>query len=192
MKAQYFWQTALWAAVLSLAAPLWADSISSNLLPSDGNVSGPPGSTVGWGYSFTNDSVSDWFVTTDLSSDSFSNGTPTSLFDFPDLGPGGMVTESFDPVNGVGLFGLVWDLSAPAGFVNSGNFVLSGEWWTGDPANGGQFIANAPDTALSYTARVSASTTTTPEPSSFVLLACGIAAIIGLRTQGKLPSPKRE
>ena len=74
-----------------------------------------------------------------------------------------------------------WDAGAPVGFVNSGNFVLSGEWWTGDPLNGGSFIANAPDIALAYSATVAEPTTATPEPSSLVLLACGIAVIIAFR-----------
>ena len=77
-----------------------------------------------------------------------SNGTPTLLFDFPILAPGGTVTEAFDSVNSIGLFELQWDVSAPVGFVNIGNFTLSGEWWDGDPLNGGNFIAAAPDIAL--------------------------------------------
>jgi hypothetical protein len=143
-------------------------TITFALLSSDGNVSGPPGSLVGWGYSLTNDSVADCFVSTNLNSDSFTNGTPTELFDFPDLGPGVNVTEPFDPVNGIGVFELQWDPSAPVGTVNSGNFVLSGEWWDGDPFNGGNFITDATDTALPYSATVSAATSGTPEPSTLV------------------------
>jgi protein-disulfide isomerase len=135
---------------------------------------------VGWGYSLNNTDPSSWFVTTNLNSDSFSNGTPTSLFDFPILAPGDTVTEPFDSVNSTGLFELLWDLSAPVGFANSGNFVLSGQWWDGDPLNGGNFFADAPDLSLAYTATVTGSVSA-PEPSSFLLLAGGIAAIIGWR-----------
>jgi hypothetical protein len=126
-----------------------------------------------------NDS-SNWFESTALNTDSFSNGTPTSLFDFPILGPGATVTEPFDPVNGIGLFELLWDPSAPVGFINSGNFVLSGQWFDGDPSNGGNFIVNAPDMALAYTATVSVPSTV-PEPSGFGLLSWAIAMMMGFR-----------
>jgi hypothetical protein len=84
-------------------------------------------------------------------------------------------------VNSIGLYELLWDVSAPVGFVNSGNFTLSGEWWDGDPLNGGNFIADAPDIALPYLATVGQGSSTVPEPSSFVLLVCAIAMIMGLR-----------
>jgi hypothetical protein len=182
MNTRNFRQSTLLAAIVfCLTSVLWADSITFALLPSDGNVSGPPGSLVGWGYSLTNDSSADWFVSTNLGSDSFSNGTPTNLFDFPNLGPGQNVTEPFDPVNGIGVYELQWDPSAPGGFVNSGKFVLSGEWLDGDPLNGGNFIDAATDTALPYSATVSGSTSGTPEPSSFALFACGVSLLIGFQ-----------
>lgn len=172
--------------VLCLAGTVSAGTIFT-IIPSDGNVSGPPGSVVGWGYSLTNNDTSDWFVSTALNSDSFSNGTPTLLFDFPIIAPGDTVTESFDAVNGIGLFELAWDDSAPAGFVNSGNFVLSGQSWTGDPFSGGSFIADVPDTALPYTATVGgAPPSEVPEPSSFVLLVGGTALMIAFRMAPRL------
>ena len=155
--------------ILFLACPASAGVVFT-LLPSDGNVFGAPGSLVGWGYSLTNTDSLNWFATTNLNTDSFSNGTPTLLFDFPILAPGDAVTEPFDSVNSIGLFELLWDASAPAGFVNSGNFTLSGEWWEGDPLNGGSFIATAPDIALAYSATVTGSTSATPEPSGLALL----------------------
>lgn len=181
MKKRLFWQLILAAVLfLFLSSPVSADVIFS-LLPSDGNVFGSPGSLVGWGYSLTNTDSLNWFMSTNLNSDSFSNGTPTLLFDFPILAPGATVTEPFDSVNGIGLFQLLWDSSTPVGFVNSGNFVLSGELWDGDPFGGGNFIANAPDFSLVYTATVTTPTGEVPEPSSLFLLASGIAAIIGWR-----------
>jgi hypothetical protein len=161
------------------ALPLTADTISFTLLPVDGNVAGPPGSTVGWGYSITNNSDTDWFVPTDLNTDSsFSNGTPTLLFDFPDLAPDTTAAETFDPVNFIGLYELLWDPSAPGGSVNSGNFVLSGEWWDGDPLNGGNFIADAIDTSAPYSATVSSISSSTPEPSGVVMMLAGLGLLV--------------
>lgn len=169
----------LGGVVLSLAYPLRADSIAAALMPAGGNVSGPPGSLVGWGYSITNQSASDWFLATNLDSDSFSNGTPNLLFDFPEVAPEATVSEPFDPVNGIGLYDLLWGPAAPAGFINSGDFTLSGQWYDGDPFNGGNFIVDAPDTLLPYTATVLGSAST-PEPGSCILLASGIL-LVGCR-----------
>lgn len=163
--------------VLYSILPLHADMVSFSLLPSDGNVSGPAGSVVGWGYSLTNESASDWFMATDLNADAFSNGIPTVLFDFPILAPGQTVTEAFNSINSIGLYELAWNVSAPAGYVNSGNFVLSGQWWNGDPLSSGNFIAAAPDISLSYSATVSVSSV--PEPSSFSLLLMAMFGTMG-------------
>jgi hypothetical protein len=180
MKTSRCWQPVLLAGVLLfLAGPVSADIVFTTI-PADGNVSGAPGSLVGWGYSITNTDPSDWFLSTDLNSDSFSNGTPTLLFDFPEVAPGATVTEAFDPMNSIGLFELQWDPSAPIGTVNSGNFVLSGELWDGDPFNGGTFIADALDTSATYTATVTGSGGS-PEPGSFPLLVSGLAVMIGWR-----------
>jgi len=156
-------------------------SVIFGLLPPDGNVSGAPGSLVGWGYSLTNTDPSNWFMSTDLNSDSFSNGTPTLLFDFPILGPGDSVTEEFDPLNSIGLLELLWDAPAPVGFVNIGDFTLSGEWWDGDPLDGGNFIADAPDIEVPYSATVSEGTGAAPEPSSFVLLLAAVGTMTAFR-----------
>lgn len=161
-------------AFLPLASPLSADILFS-LLPSDGSVAGSPGSLVGWGYSITNTDPSNWFISTSLNSDSFSDGTPSSLFDFPILAPGQTATESFDPLNSIGLFELQWDPTAPAGFVDSGDFILSGQWWDKDPFNGGNFIADAPDISFAYMASVSAPAGSVPEPSSWWLVTAGLS-----------------
>ena len=58
------------------------------------------------------------------------------------------------------------DVSAPTGFVNEGSFGLSGQWWNGDPFNGGGLIATATDVALPYSATMSGgSNSGTPEPA---------------------------
>ena len=156
-------------AILAMASQASASTIDLILLPSDGAVSGPPGSIVGWGYSITNNSLTDWFRTTALNSDSFSNGSPVLLFDFPIVAPGATVSVPFDSGTGAGLYELIWDVGAPAGFVNSGNFVLSGEWWDGDPLNGGNFLFSEPDISLPYSATVTEEGPGTTEPSTWWL-----------------------
>jgi hypothetical protein len=181
MRTWRFSQSVLLGGILlSLACPVSADLVFV-LIPSNGTVSGLPGFLVGWGYSLTNTDPSNWFLSTAMNSDSFSNGTPTLLFDFPILAPGAMLSEPFDPSKSIGIFELQWDPSAPVGFVNSGNFVLRGQSWDGDPLTGGNFIADAPDISLSYAATVSSSASSVPEPSTFVLLAIGICVLSGYR-----------
>jgi hypothetical protein len=75
------------AALLAIAPALRADTVSFATEPMDGSISGPPGSTIGWGYMIFNDSMTMWFEPTNLSADVFTNGTPLNIFDFPILAP---------------------------------------------------------------------------------------------------------
>jgi hypothetical protein len=93
---------------LLLAAPapslLGSDVYTFSTIPGTGNISGAPGATIGWGYSITNESTTDWLLATNLNADSFAFGTPTLLFDFPEIAPGATVTEVFDPIGLTGLY----------------------------------------------------------------------------------------
>src|ERR1035438_2868744 len=56
------------------------------ILTSPISIAGPANSTIGWGYSITNPSATQWLVITGLSAGTFVNGSPdSSYFDFPDL-----------------------------------------------------------------------------------------------------------
>src|SRR5207249_1049270 len=87
-----------WAILIGNSAA-HADSFTFDTLPSSGDVAGPAGSTVGWGYTITNSALNDWLVMTGLSAGSFLNGTPdSSFFDFPILAPQTTLSVPFDPV----------------------------------------------------------------------------------------------
>ena len=107
----------------AFAVPDW----SVSLLPASGEIAGAPGATIGWGYTITNLDVDAWLSLSGLNTDPFANGTALSLFDFPTLAPGDSVTVPFI-ADTLGLVQLTWDLTAPAGAVNTGAFLLSGEW----------------------------------------------------------------
>lgn len=147
---------------LVASATAWADTYSFTALPND--VAGPAGSTVGWGYTISNQSSTSWLVVTALSAGIFDHGTPNYVFDFPDIAPGASVTASFDAVGLAGLYEFTWDASAPAGFVNSGFFILSAQWWDGDPLAGGNFLTDALDESAAYSATVLGSPSV-PEPT---------------------------
>lgn len=121
-----------------------------------------------------------WLLTTNLGADAFLFGTPdASVFDFPAVAPGTTVTVVFDSTNLLGLFAFAWDVGAPSGFVNSGTFVLSAEWWDGDPFLGGAFIANAEDLTAPYSATVTA----VPEPGTAWLLLSAVGVVLSRRRQ---------
>jgi len=147
------------------------------------NVTLAAGPTLtGWGYTIQNQSSTDWLVTTGLSAGAFQHATPDLIFDFPDLAPGSTVTVSYDPVTQAGLYQILWDQNAPAGFVNSGTFTLTAQWWSGAPGSGGSFISSAPNAGQPYTATA----TITPEPATTTLIALplllfGVVGRLGAR-----------
>ncbi len=166
--------------LLFTAVPAWtAETYTFSVLPVDGHVAGAPGETVGWGYSIDNQSTSQWLVTTGLAPGSFQFGTPNLLFDFPILAPDSSLTSPFNPAGLTGLFALTWDASAPLGAVESGSFLLSAEWWTGDPLAGGQFVSSASPLSQPYNANVGL----VPEPgtSALMTLALLVAGVSGVR-----------
>jgi hypothetical protein len=176
------WLTIVASGAIVPSSARASEILTFDLVPTDGIVTGPPGSTVGWGYSLTNQSASDWLVTTALNSDLFLFGTPALLFDFPDLAPGSTVFLPFDEALGTGLYQLTWDLSTPDDFANFGRFTLSAQWWNGDPLNGGIFVKDAPDSVQAYFAVVS-ETATVPEPSTIGLCVVGLAVLLMGRRQ---------
>jgi len=162
---------------LTTFSAAWADTYSFTALPND--VAGPAGSTVGWGYTISNESTTSWLVLTALDAGVFDQGTPDSLFDFPSLAPGETASVSFDPASLAGLYELTWDATVPIGFVNTGFFSLQAEWWDGDPLAGGNFLSDAPDESTPYSATVTGSTSI-PE-SSAVWVLSWVAALIFFR-----------
>lgn len=161
-------RTILLAICLSVLPALAAETYTFDISPAE-NVSGPSGlfTLTGWGYTLQNQSSTDWLVTTSLDAGTFQYATPQLLFDFPDLAPGASVTVPYDPVTPAGLYQILWDGNAPAGFVNSGMFILSAQWWSGDPTNGGTPVSGAPSTSVPY----SASLTSVPEPATVSMVA---------------------
>jgi PEP-CTERM motif len=163
--------------------------LTFTVTPTD--VSGPAGTTVGWGFSISNTSTTDYLDISGIDSDLFAaaDGTPdASIFLFPNLAPGQTATQAYDPVAGLGLFQFTWNPGVATGTMESGQFRLMGAFC--DPSVD-QFCAEDVSVASvvlatgAYTATVSpGSTTAVPEPSSFLLLLSGLCGI-GLWTSSR-------
>ncbi len=184
MRKRFSWMFLSVGVALSLvllAPAARADSFTFTTIPANGAISGFPGSTIGWGYTITNQSASDFLVVTGLSADVFQNGTPLVLFDFPIVAPGATVSVPFDPVNGLGLYQLTWDPNAPIGFVNSGTFIVTGDFCTDI------FCSNVVQGNQSQSASYSATVIPTPEPATLLLTASGLSALVLRRKRSQRP-----
>ena len=159
-----------------------AESLIVTVTPTD--VSGPAGTTVGWGFSITNTSSTDFLDISGIDSDLFlaTDGTPdASIFPFPNLAPAQSVTQLYDLVGGLGIFQFTWNLGLATGTTETGQFRLFGAFC--DPT-ADQFCAEDGSVtstlvaAGDYTATViPASGTPVSEPSSILLLLSALCTI---------------
>lgn len=171
----------LLVAALSAIPVSAAQTYNFALIPNDGIIAGGAGSTIGWGYSLTNQSSTEWLVTTGLAADPLLAARPVPVFDFPTLAPGAKIVQPFNAQALTGLLGLTWDQNAPDDLANFGTFLLDAEWWSGDPSTTGAYLADAPEAQAKYYAFVQGGGQA-PEPSSLLLESIGL----GLLTVGFL------
>ncbi len=170
---------------VSLGGMARADGVTLTLDPTDGALTGPAGSTVGWGFTFTNLSSyfavisgSDFCVGVITSPCATSFGTYTDLagLQFIVAGPSpedSSFTAVFDNSLGTGLGSFLID-PASTGTV-LGQIVLFYDLYSVDP-NSADFdptldtlsVGNTVKAAASIT--VGTSTVSVPEPGSILLL----------------------
>jgi hypothetical protein len=174
-------------ALLVLSTTLSAQAMMLSLSPVNGDVHGYPGTTVGWGYTVTNDSPTDWIV---LSASDFTPPPPSwgTYTDFiqnyfvllaPAGSPGDTWTE-FNAQSQTGTGSFLIDPQANPGDTATGNIIISFDRYDGDPTNGGNYI----DAATVF-ASASVTVDPVPEPSTFFLLGGGLAGLFWSRRKSR-------
>jgi hypothetical protein len=184
------------AACTNLAASvaIGDDWLSIQLDPLNGAVHGPPGATVGWGFTITWYSTSDWIAFTGSSLGSVDLGgtesNPSLLSLYTDylqsasaIRPSGPTpftwTETFAGLSqGVGSY-RIGD-AAQVGAEDLGQITIYYDVWHGEPGVSGSVDLGTGSYYGSDTAfRVTVDELPVPEPASFGLFLFG-AAIIGV------------
>lgn len=156
---------------LLLAATAQADQVNFVALPTA--ITSDPGTTVGWGYSITNNTA-DTLAAVSLNAGVFQQGTIDlfSLFDYPIIAPGATAAQAYDPNLFTGLAQFTWDPNAAPGTINSGFFVVGFDFF--DPNTGADlgpaFNAQAPY-SFSTPAAV-------PEAPSLAFLVLGFGVLL--------------
>ena len=175
----------LWASALLTIALMMCQTLAMaqtsnewefSTLPPDGVIAESKREVIGWGYSAANHSPNLWLFISYIYNDTqFEQAESKALFDFPVLSPGQEIQVPLTELSGIVT--LTWDAGVPMGFVNSGKFVVSAQWYDGDPFAEGQFVEEAVEKQVFYQARVTESpAVAAPEPMTFAL----VVLIVGL------------
>jgi len=175
---------------VTLLCPASRAATILQLDPIGGAISGLPGSTIGWGFTLTNDT--DYLVVT---SANFTPATALGLFTdfisfaFIIVGPAPestVVTQPFDAFAGTGIGSFQIDPLAAAGAVALGQIELTYDLYSvspNDPTFDPIVHTISVGNLLSAAASVTVAGAEIPEPASFFLVAAGLAVAARLRKQ---------
>ena len=163
--------------LLALATGITAQAAIITLGPLGGSISGSAGTTVGWGYTVTNDSATDWVV---LTGSSFN--TPAGWGTYTDYAGLNYVVlapladspqQAFDAVLMFGVGGFAIDPGAVTGSQATGNIQLDYDTYNDDPSVGTKLASGTAQAAAQVTV---SDPTATPEPGTMMLLGSGLLA----------------
>lgn len=158
--------------------------------PKGGAVTGAPGQTVGWGFSVTNDTP--YYLLFDASyfcqpgqDPQFTTCTQTLgtysdliAYNFTEVAP--MSTspdQPFDLASMTGFGDYAISSTASVGSVDTGNLIATYMEYDGDPFDGGSQVSGDIEIDAPASVTVTGSTPGVPEPSSWTMLAAGLAAV---------------
>ncbi len=173
------------ALVVALTGVMAAAPVLT-LNPSNGAVSGVPGSTVGWGFTLSNDSG---FVVPSLvvfCEGAFNSNCAPTFGKFTDFAAqfqvnvvGPAVSEAFDNATKRGIGSFAINSNAPAGVIDSGTIFLVYDTFTCDINDSN---CNPTQTGfsqvLSAPASVSVAGALAPEPASAGFIVAGLTLLL--------------
>jgi hypothetical protein len=169
------------------AAALRANTITLEMNPPGGSITGGPGDTVGWGFTLTN-STADWISVTSSALTFETNsilgvytdniglqsGPPPSFA----LAPSTFWSETFDGVSqGIGAYTIASNAVLFA--QDSGQILVSFDEFNGDPTNGG-VQAGSSNVSAAFTVEI-VPTSEVPEPSALPLVEATSVLIFAAR-----------
>ena len=186
---------------LGAAVPLWAGPMTPptptlSLLPS-GDISGPAGANIGWGFTITNNLDYIEITSAEFCLTPFPACSAPTIGMFTDIisqfgndvivGPPGAMDDpstvsepyEFDMMAKTGVGNFAINPGALPGDTNSGQIVLTYNVFDQDPNNGGMELFD--DQVLTANASVTVTAATTPEPATAGLLVLGMAALVLVR-----------
>ena len=155
-----------------------------------GAISGAAGSTVGWGFTLTNDVNWIEVVQAQFCLDSpLNNPCFLASAQFVDIisnppndvivGPSGSVSQIYAPLSNLGLGSFLISPGAAVGSFVAGNILLTYNVFDADPNAGGNQIGF--NQAISASARVTVTATALPEPATWGLAGIGLAGLVARR-----------
>lgn len=176
------------AALLLASAPMaQAALVIDRLDPVGGALSGGPGDTVGWGFTISNDSTTEWLVLT-ASGFPLAPGwlayTDLVIAQYILLGPSASLAQVYNPVGPTGAGSVAIDALADLGWTASGTLELMYDTYDGDPDRDGSQIGFS-DTATSAVSVTVADSGTVPLPTSAALVALGLLGVGGARARAR-------
>jgi len=182
-------------AVAALLGCATAMATPSYVVP-PGLIGGEPGTTIGWGFSITNDTG--FFLLVDSSqfcqpgqdpqfttcTQQFGTYTDLIATDVTIIGPGATLTETYNPTgdpntqSGLGSYSI--DPAAPLLAIDTGVIVLTYQEFTGNPLIGGTQESGDIELGLNDLAgggsSGAAAVEVTPEPATLALVTLGLTA----------------
>jgi hypothetical protein len=167
-------------AAFAVCAHADPNGVTLTLTPTSGDVAGAPGTAIGWGFTLT-DTGSDYVILDDsfltsVATSGYGNYVDYIVNQFVEAGPSPespTVSQTWDSTlqTGVGEFDLAASDSYPQNF--SGTITVQYDLFSGDPSLGASTDLGQSSITLPVDIQV------TPEPSSWLLLATGLAALMG-------------
>jgi hypothetical protein len=164
-------------ATFSLASPLLP---TITTIPASGNVAGPPGSVVGWGFTLMNPDPTDWVL---LTGSSFTGSQVQGTYvDYLSLGSSPLyiagpapesstVTQAWNSSSQLGVGEFDINPTAAPGFIN-GNIVVHYSEFSQDP-NDPNFDPDTSTVIADATLSSPVSTDVVPEPGTLSLIFAG-------------------